>query len=149
MKVIMLQDVKNVGKKDQVVNVSDGYAMNFLFPRNLAVKVSERSMEIKSEQESARQAEEATRKAEALTLKGKLEELTVTVQAKSGKDGKMFGSISTKQIVEVLKSQHQLVVDKKKFIHNAPIAVFGVTVMAIELYKGVVANLRVHVREQD
>ncbi len=149
MKVIMLQDVKNVGKKDQVVNVSDGYAMNFLFPRNLAVKVSERSMEIKSEQESARQAEEASRKAEALALKEKLEALTITVQAKSGKDGKMFGSISTKQMVDVLKSQHQLLVDKKKFLTNAPIAVFGVTVVAIELYKGVVANLRVHVREQD
>ena len=149
MKVIMLQDVKNVGKKDQVVNVSDGYAMNFLFPRNLAVKVSERSMEIKSEQESARQAEEASRKAEALALKEKLDARTITVQAKSGKDGKMFGSISTKQMVDVLKSQHQLLVDKKKFLTNAPIAVFGVTVVAIELYKGVVANLRVHVREQD
>jgi large subunit ribosomal protein L9 len=61
----------------------------------------------------------------------------------------MFGSISTKQMVDVLKSQHQLLVDKKKFLTNAPIAVFGVTVVAIELYKGVVANLRVHVREQD
>ena len=102
MKVILLADVKKVGKKDQTVEVSDGYAVNFLFPRRLAVQVTKKSVEVlEDQQENARQLE-AKKRAEAQELAEKLKDVVVEFSVKTGKERKLFGNVSTKQIEEEL-----------------------------------------------
>lgn len=148
MKVIMLQDVKGVGKKGQQIEVSDGYANNFLLPKRLAVKETAKSLEILiNQKENARLLDEKNRK-EAENLKDKLKDITVEFSTKSGKEGKMFGSISLKQVEEQLKSQFKITIDKRKFIDKGPISTFGFTRLQIELYKGVVGVINVHVSEE-
>ena len=148
MKVILLKDVKNLGKKDAIVNVSDGYAANYLFPHKLAVAVSDKSKEILAkQQEDARIAEENARKA-ASELAKQLESVEVLFTAKVGKDGKMFGSISLKQIEEAALSQHGIQIDKRKFIDKGPLDSLGIYRLRIELHKGVVGTVKVHIVEE-
>ena len=136
MKVIMLADVKNVGKKGQTVEVSDGYANNFLFPRRLAVKESKKSVEIlEKQQEDARIAYEND-KNEAIKLAEKLKGITLEFTLKTNKD-KLFGSISFKQVEEALKERENIIIDKRKILSKGPIDSLGVTVLDIELFKGV------------
>lgn len=147
MKVILLQDVKKVGKKGETIEVSDGYAANFLIPKRLAVKVSEKSVQILEKQnEDARIAYENA-KNDALKLKEQLSGVTVEFTLKTGANGKVFGSISFKQIEEQLKAKHGLVIDKRKFITKGPVDSLGVTKLEIELFKGVVGIVTVHVGE--
>ena len=148
MKVILLKDVKKLGKKDQIVNVSDGYASNYLFPNRLAVAVSDKSKEIlQKQQEDARIAEENAKK-EAQELAKRLENLEVLFQAKVGKDGKMFGSISLKQIEEEMLNQNGIQIDKRKFIDKGPLESLGIYRLKIELHKGVVGIIKVHIVEE-
>ena len=148
MKVILLKDVKKVGKKDQIVEVSDGYASNYLFPNRLAVAVSNKSKEIlNKQQEDARIAEENAKK-DAQDLAKRLEDLEVAFSAKVGKDGKMFGSISLKQIEEKMLAEHKIQIDKKKFIDKGPLDSLGVYRLRIELHKGVVGVIKVHIVEE-
>lgn len=148
MKVIMLQDVKNVGKKGQQIEVSDGYANNFLFPKHLAVKETNKSLEILANQkENARILDEKNKK-EAELLKEKLKTIVLEFTSKSGKEGKMFGSISLKQIEEQLKDKFNIQIDKRKFIDKGPISSFGYSRLQIELYKGIVALISIHVQEE-
>ena len=148
MEVILLADVKNVGRKNQTVTVSDGYANNFLFKKHLAVPVSKKSVEIlETQQENARIAEENKKKdAEKLveTLKG----VTVEFEAKVGKDSKLFGSISLKQVEEELLNKHNITIDKRKFIDKGPLDSLGYHKLRIELYKGVVGLVNVHIQER-
>lgn len=147
MKVILLQDVKKVGKKGQTIEVSDGYALNFLIPRRLAVKVSEKSVQILEKQnEDARIAMENAKK-EAEVIKSKLQNITVEFTLKAGVNGKVFGSISLKQVEEELKAKHNVTIDKRKFITKGPIDSLGITKLEIELFKGVVGIVTVHVGE--
>jgi len=147
MEVILLADVKNVGKKNQTVNVSDGYANNFLFKKKLAVPVSKRSVEIlENQKENARLAdlkakEDATKLAEAL------KNITLEFSAKVGKDNKLFGSISLKQVEEELKAKHNIEIDKRKFLDKGPLDLLGYYKLRIELYKGVVGEVKVHIVE--
>ena len=148
MKVILLKDVKKLGKKDAIVNVSDGYAANYLFPNKLAVAVSDKSKEILAkQQEDARIAEENARKA-ASELAKQLEIVEVLFTAKVGKDGKMFGSISLKQIEEAALSQLNIQIDKRKFIDKGPLDSLGIYRLRIELHKGVVGIVKVHIVEE-
>ena len=148
MKVILLQDVKGVGKKNQQIEVSDGYAANFLIPRKLAVKVSEKSVEILAkQQEDARIALEKA-KQEAIKLKDRLKEITLEFKLKTGANGKVFGSISFKQIEEQLKTKFNINVDKRKIITKGPIDSLGITRLDIELFKGVIGVINVHVGEE-
>ena len=148
MKVILLKDVKKLGKKDAIVNVSDGYAANYLFPNKLAVAVSDKSKEILAkQQEDARIAEENARKA-ASELAKQLESVEVLFTAKVGKDGKMFGSISLKQIEEAALSQLNIQIDKRKFIDKGPLDSLGIYRLRIELHKGVVGTVKVHIVEE-
>ena len=148
MKVILLKDVKKLGKKDAIVNVSDGYAANYLFPNKLAVAVSDKSKEILAkQQEDARIAEENARKA-ASELAKQLESVEVLFTAKVGKDGKMFGSISLKQIEEAALSQLNIQIDKRKFIDKGPLDSLGIYRLRIELHKGVVGIVKVHIVEE-
>lgn len=144
MEVILLADVKGVGKKNQTVNVNDGYANNFLFPRKLAVKVSKTSVQILADQkENARIAEENAIK-EANILKEKLKDVVVSFKVKVGKEGKTFGSVSLKQVEEELKNKFNITIDKRKFIDKGPLDSLGYYDLKIELHKGVVGVIKVH-----
>ena len=135
MKVILLKDVKGVGKKDQVVEVSSGYANNFLFPRKLAVMQTETSSAIlKQNQEDEKKRQEQL-KQDAIKLKATLANITLEFKAKTGKDGKMFGSISIKQVADQLKSQYHIDIDKRKFVDKIAIDTLGYVVLKNELYK--------------
>jgi large subunit ribosomal protein L9 len=145
MEVILLADVKNVGKKNQTVNVSDGYANNFLLKKHLAVPVSKKSVEIlENQKENARIAEENAKK-EALALAEELKGITLEFTAKVGKDSKLFGSISLKQVEEEMKAKHNITIDKRKFIDKGPLDMLGAYRLRIELYKGVVGEVKVHI----
>ena len=148
MEVILLQDVKNVGKKNQTVNVSDGYANNFLLKKKLAVPVSKKSVEIlENQQENARIHEENLKK-EALALVETLKGITLEFDAKVGKDSKLFGSISLKQVEEEMKAKHNITIDKRKFLDKGPLDMLGTYRLRIELYKGVVGEVQVHIKER-
>ena len=147
MKVILLQDVKNVGKKGQTIEVSDGYANNFLLPKRLGVNATKRSVEILDKQKAdARILDEKNRK-EAEELKETLKTITLEFTCKTGKDGKLFGSVSSKQVVEKLKTSYGITIDKRKFVDKETVNTLGVTILKNELYKGVVAEIKVHVSE--
>ncbi len=147
MKVILLQDVKKVGKKGETIEVTDGYATNFLLPRRLAVNATKRSVEILDKQkEDARILDEQNRK-NAEELKEKLKAITLEFICKTGKDGKLFGSVSSKQVVEMLKSKYGISIDKRKFVDKETVNTLGITILKNELYKGVVAEIKVHVSE--
>ena len=146
MRVILLQDVKKVGKKGQLVEVSDGYAVNFLFPRKLAVKETKKSTEILEQQnEEARLAKEKA-KDEALRIKSQLEGIVLEMTLKAN-NGKVFGSISFKQVEEALKEQFNIIIDKRKIITKDPINQLGYSKLEIELFKGVIGIITVHVVE--
>jgi large subunit ribosomal protein L9 len=148
MKVIMLKDVKGVGKVNQIIEVKDGYASNYLLPNRLAVKYTERSIEVLEDQKKNEQL-----KIEALTKKAQekakmLENITVEFKAKAGSDGRMIGTISTKQIEKELLDKYHIEIDKRKFVDNFKVNAFGFTNLKIELYKNVFGNVRVHVSEE-
>ena len=147
MRVILLQDVKKVGKKGQTVEVSDGYAANFLFPRKLAVKETKKSVEILDQQnEEVRIAKEKA-KEEALKIKEQLEKVVLEMTLKAN-NGKVFGSISFKQVEDALREQFNIVIDKRKIITKDPINQIGYSRLEIELYKGVIGIITVHVSEE-
>lgn len=148
MKVILLQDVRNVGKKEQVVEVSDGFAANFLFPKKLAVKLTTKSMGDLEKQQEQRKINEENKKNQALEEKKVIENIVLEFKAPSSKDGRMFGTISPKQIELEMKNKYNIVIDKRKFVDKYPVNAFGYTTIKVELYKGVIASFRVHVSEK-
>lgn len=145
MKVLLLSDVKKVGKKGEVVEVAPGYAQNFLFSRKLAVPASEKSMEIRQKEIQHEKEIDAQNRVNATKSKEIIESTTFEFKAKAGSDGRMFGSISTKQIVDEIKKVLNIDVDKRKFIDPIPVNAFGVTLLKVDLYKGVIATVKVHV----
>lgn len=145
MKVLLLKDVKNLGKKGTVCNVADGYAQNFLFKNGLAVVASERSMEIREEELEKERLEEQKRVETATKNKEILENVMITFKAKAGKDGRMFGNISTKQVSEEIIKLTKINVDKRKITSDVLINSFGVTVVNVELHKKVIAKVKVQV----
>ncbi|MBO6280465.1 MAG: 50S ribosomal protein L9 [Bacilli bacterium] len=145
MEVILLVDVKNVGKKNQTVKVSDGYANNYLLKNKLAVPVSKKSVEIlETQKENARIAQENAKK-DAIALSETLKNITLEFTAKVGKDSKLFGSISLKQVEEELKNKHGITIDKRKFIDKGPLDMLGMYKLRIELFKGVIGEIKVHI----
>lgn len=145
MKVILLVDVKKLGKKDQTVEVSDGYAVNYLFPRKLAVQVTKKSVEVLENQQEERRENDAKNKAEAQELAKKLDDIVLVFKVKTGRDGKLFGAISLKQVTEELNKQFGIEIDKKKFIDKGPLNELGFYHLNVELYKGVVGKVHVQV----
>lgn len=148
MKVVLLQDVKKVGKKGEIVSVSDGYGQNFLIKNKLAVKETEGARKIVEKEKEEARLQDIENKKNAEALKEKIESITLEFVLKSGKDGKTFGSISTKHIVEQLRDKYEIRVDKRKFINAHPIGALGYSNLKVELYKGVVATIRVHLSEK-
>lgn len=145
MKVILLSDVKNVGKKGEVKQVADGYGRNYLVKNGLAVEATKKSMEILTKQKADEAAREAEMKEEAIELKNKLEKMTISFKVKAGSDGKMFGSVSNAKIAETLAKDYQIQVDKRKFVDNGNITELGMHKVRIELFKGVVATLNINI----
>lgn len=147
MKVILLQDVKSLGKKGQEVNVSDGYARNMLLPKGLGVEATAKN---KNELKLQKAHEEKVAKVilEAAQTFGKeLETKEVVLTIKVGEGGRVFGSISTKEIAEAAKSQLNMEIDKKKMMLPNPIKALGTTLVPVRLHPKVTANLKVIVRE--
>lgn len=145
MKVILLDNIKGVGKKDEVINASDGYARNFLFPKNLAVEANAENMsKLKNKQDSAKHKKDVE-KEKALEIVGKLKDITLTIKVKAGDNGRIFGGVTSKEISENLKSQYKIDVDKKKIVLNEAIKNLGVFNISIKLFEGVVGNLKVSV----
>ena len=148
MKVILLADVKKLGKKDQTIEVSDGYANNFLFPRHLAVQVTKKSVEVLENQQEQRRENDAKMKAEAQELAKKLDTITLEFKVKTGREGKLFGAISLKQVAEELNQQYGIDVDKRKFVDKGPLDMLGYYSLGVELYKGVIGKVHVHLDEE-
>jgi large subunit ribosomal protein L9 len=148
MKVILLQNVKNLGKKDQVIDVADGYAMNFLFPKKLAVKVSDHALDLQNKELRKVQQDQDKKRLEAEELRKKLENIFLIIKIKSGKDGKMFGSVTTKQVCEELEKLHGISLDKRKFLDTDPVNHFGSTSLRIELFKDVIGAVNIKIVEE-
>lgn len=145
MKVILKADIKGVGKKDEVINASDGYARNYLLPRNLAVEANSENMsKLKAKQES-NAFKKSKEKESAMELAQKLERILLKVQVRTGENGKIFGGVSSKEIAENLNKDYKYVVDKKKIDLKEPIKELGTKTVDIKLYEGVIAHLKVDV----
>lgn len=146
MKVILLSDVKKVGKKGEVKEVSDGYAQNFLIARGLAVAASDTSMKVLEKQNADKQKEDEANKQDALKLKEELAKKEFIFKVKS-KDGKVFNSVSSKQIAEELNKQNYNI-DKRKILDHEPLTSLGYNTVRVQLYKDVVAELKIKLEEE-
>ena len=149
MKVILLQDVKALGKKGELVDASDGYARNFLLPKKLAKEANAQAMNEYKNAENSKNYKIATQKAQAESDKQKLEGKKFKMTAKAGQGGRLFGSVTAKEIATELKKQFSLNVDKRKISLDADIKAFGTYNADIKLYTGIVAKLKVVVTEAE
>jgi large subunit ribosomal protein L9 len=147
MKVIFLKDVKGKGNKGEVKNVSDGYAHNFLIKQGLAVEATSAAMSSLNAQKKKEEKQAEVELDNAKELKDKLEKLTVELLAKSGEGGRLFGSITSKQIAEELQKKHKIKIDKRKIEMDDAIRSLGVTKVPVKLHTEVTATLNVHVKE--
>ena len=147
MKVILQQDVKGQGKKGQLVEVSEGYGRNFLLPRKLAIEATTDAINTLNLKEKARKAEEARQKAEAEEISKKLKDCPVKLTAKAGNGGKLFGAVTTKEISEGLKKQHNIDIPKQKLVLDEPIKAFGTYQVKAKLGFEITGTLSVTVAE--
>ena len=147
MKVLLLADVKGQGKKDQIVEVSDGYARNFLFPKKLAVAADNKVMSEAKSKEESKQFRLKEEKAAAKELAEKLGQLTVKITASSGADGRLYGSITSKDIAEALNTQHKIEIDKRKLVLTENIKAYGTYNVDVKVYPEISAKLKVTVSQ--
>lgn len=148
MQVILTQDVKGKGKKGQMVNVSDGYARNYLLPRGLAQEATKSNINVMKGKAESLEYKIKTETDEAKAIAEKMKEIKVEIKAKAGANGKLFGSITSKDVSEALTNQHHIKIDKKKFNMPDGIKTLGVTEVDVKIYTGVVVKLRVEVTEE-
>ena len=145
MKVLLLQDVKGQGKKDQIVDVSDGYARNFLFPKKLAVVADNKALNEVKNKEASKQYKIETEKAAANAIVAKLAEVVVKISVNAGADGRLYGSITSKDIAEALAKQHGVTIDKRKIVMPDPIKAYGTYNFDVRLYPEIVGKVKVTV----
>lgn len=148
MKVILLKDVKGTGKKGEVKEVSDGYARNFLLPKKMAVVADNTAVKELNEKNKAAENKAQKEYEAALALGKKMEEMNIVIYSKAGDAGRLFGSITSKDIAEQLKKQHEIVVDKRKVLLNEPIRTLGSMNVEIKIHQKVTTKIRVDVREK-
>jgi large subunit ribosomal protein L9 len=148
MKVILQKDVKGLGKAGDIANVSDGYARNYLIPRGLVVEASSGNLNTIKQQKQAEEKRKAEEFEKAEKLKERLEKLVVILKAKSGEGGRLFGSITNKEIADALKEQHKITLDKRKISLLEPIKDLGERTVEVKVYPGVVGNLKVKVKAE-
>lgn len=147
MKVILLKDVKGTGKKGDVVNASDGHARNFLIPRGLAKVATESTISTLKHQKASEDKRKAEELQEAKELAARIGELEIKIVSKAGEGGKLFGSITSKEIAEKLNKECDLKIDKRKILMDGAIKALGTTTLDIKIYPSVVAKLKVTVTE--
>ena len=134
MKVILTQDVKGQGKKDQIIEVSDGYARNFLIPRKLAIVANAQAMSEAKNKEASKQHKIEVEKEEARKLAKQLESITVKIVEAAGNDNRLYGAVTSKDISEKLAKDHNITIDKKKIVMPEPIKTFGTYKLEVKLY---------------
>ncbi|MEI3395518.1 MAG: 50S ribosomal protein L9 [Clostridia bacterium] len=145
MKVILKADIKGVGKKDQVINASDGYARNYLFPKNLAVEANGENMSKLKAKQDSNAFKKSQEKEEAQKVAEKLSKILLKIKVKAGENGKIFGGVSSKEIAENLEKQYKIKVDKKKIDLKETIKTLGEFTIEIRLYEGVLGKVRIDV----
>lgn len=145
MKVILLKDIKGTGKKGDIINASDGHARNFLFPRKLAKPATDGNVSELKHQKSSADKKKAEDLAAAKELAEKIESLEIVFKTQAGDGGRLFGSITSKDIAQRLKKDHNISIDKKKFVMSGPIKLLGAEDVKIKVYPSVTAKLTVKV----
>lgn len=145
MKVILTQDIKGVGKKDEIINANDGYARNFLLPRKLAVEANNQNMSLLQGRKDAASFKKGQEKEAANQIKEKLSKIMLTIKVKAGENGKIFGSITSKEIATELKNQYDIEIDKKKIALKEAIKELGTFNIEIKLYEGIVGKLKINI----
>ena len=148
MKLILQADIKGVGKKDQVIEASDGYARNYLFPKKLAIEANAENMNEWKAKQNSQAFKKSQEKEEAKKIAKKMENIIVKVEIRAGENGRIFGSVSSKEIAENLEKQYKIVVDKKKIDLKEPIKSLGIRVVDVKLYEGIIGKLKVDVIPQ-
>lgn len=148
MKVILLKDVKGLGKAGDLVNAKDGYARNFLLPKGNAVEATPANLKKWKEDKAKEETKKEKEHEDALDLKKKIEEITVVIEGKAGEGGRLFGSITSKDIADGLKSQHNIDIDRRKIELKDNIKVLGANQVDVRVYAELVAKLNIMVKEQ-
>ena len=148
MKIILLSDVKNVGKKGEVKEVADGYGRNYLIRNRLAVEATKKSMEILDQQKADEKARQEELKKQAEELKKQIEAGTLIFKVKAGNEGKIFGSVSPAKMAERLSNDFGINIDKRKFVDGENLTTLGIHKVRVELYKGVIATVKVNIQAQ-
>lgn len=148
MKVILLKDIKGTGKKGDVINASDGHARNYLIPRGLAKEATEGNVNALSHQKKSSDKKKAAEVQAAQELADKISELKLEFKTQAGEGGRLFGSITSKDIAEALKKQHDIKVDKKKIVMDGPIKLLGTEEIKIKVYPKIAGTLKVSVTEE-
>lgn len=147
MKVILTKDVKSQGKKGDLINVSDGYANNFLLPKGLAMPATKQAINELKGKKGAEQYHKNMEEQKARNIADRLQEIKVLIKAKSGKEGKLFGSVTSKDVAEALKAQYNISVDKRKIDLPDGIKTCGIREVKVTLYTGVTGTFKVEVSE--
>lgn len=148
MKVILTQDIKGVGKKDQIINANDGYARNYLFPKKLAVPADKGNMTNLQSKKTSQEHRKELEKESAIEIAKKIEGIMLKIQVKSGENGKIFGSVTSKEIADNLEKQYKIKIDKKKIVLEDAIKELGMFNIEIKLYDGVIAKLKLNIIAQ-
>ncbi len=145
MKIILLKDVKDLGKAGDLVESKDGYSRNFLFPRKLAIEATPGNLKKWEDENTKKEHKKEEEEAEALKLKEKIETLTVTLKGKAGEGGRLFGSITSKDIAAGLKAQHKIEIDRRKIELKDNIKTTGEQSIDIRVYPEITAKLKVNI----
>ena len=149
MKVILKADIKGVGKKDQIINASDGYVRNFLLPKNLAVEANTENMSKLKAKQDSNAFKKSQEKEEAEIIASKLSKIILKIRVKSGENGKIFGGVSSKEISDNLQNQYNIRIDKKKIELKDPIKSLGTRIIEIKLFEGVIGKVKIDVRDMN
>ena len=148
MKVILLDNIKGVGKKDEIINANDGYARNFLLPKKLAVEANNENLSKLKAKQDSNAFKKGEEKKEAEIIKEKLSKITLEIKVRAGENGKIFGGVTAKEIAEELEKQHKISIDKRKIELKENIKSLGVFEVTIKLFEGIVGKLKVKVINQ-
>ena len=145
MKVILMSDIKGVGKKDEIINASDGYARNYLLPRKLAVEANAENLGKLKGRNDSKQHKKDVEKAEAQEIANKLKNITLKIEVKAGENGKIFGGVSSKEISEQLENQYNIKIDKKKIEQKETIKNLGIFNINVKLFEGVNGTIKLQI----